>query len=135
VKAFMPGRSGRLVAGEGLVRGLGLGLLERAAEFTPRVWKLVFRAARSAGPLKLWVSGSWLAVEVLDRWEVLLLLRCKFLRMEPNNERPGWFSSAGVTVHCKILVLPCEVSRKEPTGLPVGMTGDVECGIRDESKL
>ena len=99
MKAFMPGRSGRLVAGEGLARGLGLGLLERAAEFTPRFWKLVLRALRSAGPLKLWVSASWLVAEVLDRWEALLLLRCKFLRIEPNNERPGWCCSAGVMVH------------------------------------
>ena len=57
VNAFIPGRSGRLVGGEGLARGLGLGLLERGASFTPRLWKLVFRALRSAGPLKLGTAG------------------------------------------------------------------------------
>jgi hypothetical protein len=34
------------------VRGLGLGLLDRGPSFTPRLWKLVFRLLRSAGPLK-----------------------------------------------------------------------------------
>ena len=69
----MPGRSGRLVAGDGLARGLGLELLERAGSFTPRLRKLEFRLLRSAGPLKL--GCSWLVAEVFDRVETLLFLR------------------------------------------------------------
>jgi hypothetical protein len=50
VKAFMPGRSGRLVAGDGFLSGLvlGLGLLREAA---------VLSGARSAGPRKLGAAG------------------------------------------------------------------------------
>lgn len=49
VNAFIPGRSGRLVAGEGFARGLGLGLLLRD--------DAVLSGARSAGPLKLGAAG------------------------------------------------------------------------------
>jgi hypothetical protein len=48
VKEFTPGRSGRLVAGEGFARGLGLGLLREAG---------VLSVVRSAGPLKLGAAG------------------------------------------------------------------------------
>ena len=97
VNAFIPGRSGRLVAGEGFARGLGLLL---RFSFPPRLIspKLVFRLFRSAGPLNLGTSGSWLVAEVFDRVETLLLLRLRPLRIEPNNERLG-ASGAGVTVH------------------------------------
>ena len=61
---------------------------------------LVFRLFRSAGPLNLGASGSWLVAEVFDLVETLLLLRLRPLRIEPNNERFG-ASGAGVTVHCK----------------------------------
>lgn len=50
VKAFIPGRSGRLVAGDGLESGFGLGLLERLSVCTFGV--------RSAGPLKENVAGA-----------------------------------------------------------------------------
>lgn len=60
VKAFIPGRSGRLVAGDGLAKGLGLLFLEAApvsrflvlASSPDREYGL-----RSAGPLKLGVAG------------------------------------------------------------------------------
>ena len=79
------------------MRGLGLGLLERVPSLTSRVWKLVFRPLRSAGPLKLGAC-SWLVADMFDRVETLLLLRCRFLRIEPNNERDG-FSGAAVRIH------------------------------------
>lgn len=46
VNAFMPGRSGRLVAGDGFARGLGL--LRGGSVLT---------GARSTGPLKLGAAG------------------------------------------------------------------------------
>ena len=49
VKAFMPGRSGRRVAGDGLARGFG---------FLRGASMVCNAAARSAGPLKLGVGGD-----------------------------------------------------------------------------
>ncbi len=49
VKAFMPGRSGRLVAGDGFVRGLGLRL---EASSVCDNWFI-----RSAGPRNVGVAG------------------------------------------------------------------------------
>jgi hypothetical protein len=48
VKAFIPGRSGRRVAGDGFVRGLGL--LRDASS----LWESAFK---SAGPRKVGVAG------------------------------------------------------------------------------
>jgi hypothetical protein len=58
VNAFIPGRSGLLVAGEGLESGFGLGLL------LDRVLACV-SGVKSAGPLKEKVAGAW--SELLDR--------------------------------------------------------------------
>jgi hypothetical protein len=48
VKAFIPGRSGRRVAGDGFVRGLAL--LRDASSFGEKAFK-------SAGPRKVGVAG------------------------------------------------------------------------------
>ena len=53
MNAFIPGRSGRLVAGEGFESGLGLTLLLLPAMFS------AVDGLRSAAPLELWVGGSW----------------------------------------------------------------------------
>lgn len=49
VKAFIPGRSGRLVAGEGFASGFGLGVLLRIAA--------ALLGASSAGPRKPGAAG------------------------------------------------------------------------------
>jgi len=53
VKAFIPGRSGRRVAGEGFVRGLGL---LRDASLGPIRGDI---GCKSAGPLNVGVVGVW----------------------------------------------------------------------------
>lgn len=84
VKAFMPGRSGRRVAGEGFESGLGL-LLPM-----PPGCRV---AGRSEGPKNVGVVGVvgvWrsdpFVDEVSDRCEDLLLLR-PILRREPKRDR------------------------------------------------
>jgi len=96
VKAFMPGRSGRRVAGDGFESGLGLTLLLLLPMFS------AVDGLRSAAPLELCAGGSWELVDVLDFVDfadfvdMLLLFRPSFL-MEPNRDRLS--VGAGSTIH------------------------------------
>lgn len=90
VNAFMPGRSGRRVAGLGFAIGLGLVLLKG------------FPGFRSAGPRKVGVVGE-VRSELLDLWEVcdaLLFLRPS-LRMEPRKDLEGAAFSDGLIPHAE----------------------------------
>jgi hypothetical protein len=80
VKAFMPGRSGRLVAGEGFVSGLGL-LRACSLSRSPILSSAGPRVA-DVGVLGVCISE----VEEFDLSEALLFLRPS-LRMEPSNDR------------------------------------------------
>jgi len=99
VKAFMPGRSGRLVAGDGFDSGLGLTLL-----LLPPMFSAV-DGLRSAAPLELCTGASCELVDLLDLVdfadfvETLLLFRPSFL-MEPNSDR-FWVGS-GSTIHGEV---------------------------------
>lgn len=96
MKAFMPGRSGRLVAGDRFESGLGLTLL-----LLPPMFAAV-DGLRSAAPLVLCTGASWEWVDMLDLVDfadfvdTLLLFRPNFL-MEPNSDRL-WVGS-GSRIH------------------------------------
>ena len=85
VNAFIPGLSGRLVAGDGFASGLGL-LRDATSSLSDAPRPI------SAGPLNVPVGvvGVWISecAEVLDLCDALLDLRPS-LRIEPKRERLG----------------------------------------------
>lgn len=101
VKAFMPTRSGRRVAGEGFVSGLGL-LRPGCKELGIPVLSV---GPRNEGVVGVWRSEFFVEA-VSDRCEDLLLL-CPIFRNDPKSDRPCL--SGGGTVH----------------GFEVGMIGDI----------
>lgn len=91
VNAFIPGRSGRRVAGEGFVRGLGLLLpIPPGCNVDG-----ISEGPRNEGVAGVWRSEAFVA-EVSERCEDLLLLRPIF-RREPKSDLPCL--SGGGTVH------------------------------------
>jgi len=101
VKAFIPGRSGRRVAGEGFVSGLGLLL----PMFPGCNESGISEGPRNEGLVGVCMSDAFVE-EVFDLCEDLLLLR-PILRREPKSDR--LCLSGGGTDH----------------GFEVGMMGDI----------
>jgi hypothetical protein len=89
VKAFMPGRSGRLVAGDGFPRGLDEGTFLRAVMLLKGL-----RGLKSAASCDEGEMGE-LRSELLDLCEALLFLRA-ILRIEPKKDLDGAASSVGL---------------------------------------
>lgn len=89
VNAFMPGLSGRRVAGEGFVSGFGLGV---------RCLDVLLKGLRGLGEGVGEVGV--LESELLERCEALDLLRPS-LRIEPRNERDGTEVSEGLMPHAE----------------------------------